>query len=214
MLELRQVKPSPLQQLPENVAVITQLLLSTPEIEVDAQNSVGQTPLHIACSRGNWSVVRLLLRSGANPATADRRGSTPGQLAHKRGMPIPVDLLPVLGDALSSSHGGPPRDLIVDPDSRTLVMCHELCMLHRTCPPIRRDGHEPPPENVRRLHVLLNEDDGILKSGEFGRCVWLEKARRASMADILKVSGSCASVVRAETETAVVSLTHCCLSRL
>jgi ankyrin repeat protein len=169
-------------------AVITHILLSTPGIEIDAQNSNGQTPLHVACSRGNWSVVRLLLRSGASPNLKDRRGFTPGQLARKRGMPIPVDLLSALGDTLSSTHGAPPRDLIVDPDSPTLLICHELCLLHRSCPPIRRDSaFEPPPENIRRLHVLINGDDGILKGGEFGELVWEGKARRASMVDVLKV---------------------------
>jgi ankyrin repeat protein len=172
----------------EPTAVVTQILLSTPGIEIDAQNSNGQTPLHVACSRGSWSVVRVLLRSGANPNSKDRRGLTPGQLALKRGMPIPVDLLSALGDALTLAHGAPPRDLIMDPDTPTLLICHELCLLHRSCPPIRRDSAvEPPPENIRRLHVLINGDDGILKGGEFGELVWEGKARRASMVDVLKV---------------------------
>jgi hypothetical protein len=169
-------------------AVVTQMLLSAPGIEIDAQNSNGQTPLHVACSRGNWLVIRLLLRSGASPDLKDKRGLTPGQLAVKRGMPIPADLLSALGSTLTSTHG-PPRDLIVDPDSPTLLICHELCLLHRSCPPIRRDSAEPPPpENIRRLHVLINGVDGILKSGEFRELVWEDKARRASMVDVLKVS--------------------------
>lgn len=173
---------------PESTAMVTQLLLTTPGIEIDAQNSIGQTPLHVACSRGNWPVVRLLLEAGASSIVKDRRGLTPGQVALKRGMPIPNDLLPSLGDPVASSSGAPPRDLIVDPDCPTLLICHELCMLHRTCPPIRRDSaEEAPPENVRRLHVLLNQADGILRGGEFGRIVWDSKARRASMIDILKV---------------------------
>jgi acetoin utilization deacetylase AcuC-like enzyme/ankyrin repeat protein len=172
----------------EPSVVVTQLLLTTTGIEIDALNSVGQTPLHVACARGNWSVVRLLLEAGASSKVKDRRGMTPGQVALKRGMPIPNDLLPSLGDPVASTNGAPPRDLIVDPDCPTLLICHELCMLHRTCPPIRRDSaEEAPPENVRRLHVLLNPADGILKGGEFGRLVWDGKARRASMVDILKV---------------------------
>jgi hypothetical protein len=172
----------------EMTAVVTQILLSTPGIEIDAQNSSGQTPLHVACSRGSWSVVRLLLRTGASPNSKDRRGLTPIQLALKRGMPIPVDLRSALGDTLTLTYGAPPRDLIVDPDSPTLLICHELCLLHRSCPPIRRDSAiEPPPENIRRLHVLINGDDGILKAAEFGELLWEGKARRASMVDVLKV---------------------------
>lgn len=172
----------------DSPALVTQLLLSTPGIEIDAQNSVGQTPLHVACSRGNWPVVRLLLVAGASPSINDKRGMTPGQVALKRGMPVPNDLLSSLGDPASPTNGAPPRDLIVDPDSPTLLICHELCNLHRTCPPIRRESlSDVPPENVRRLHVLLNENTGILRGGEFGRVVWDSNARRASMVDVLKV---------------------------
>jgi ankyrin repeat protein len=170
-------------------ALLTQVLLEQSEIEIDVTNTVGQTALHIACGRGNWSVVRLLLQAGANPSIADRRGFSPGQHAHKRGMPIPNDLLSVLGDPPSSGTVAPPRDLIVDPDGNTCIITHELCVLHKTCPPIRRDAHaEPPPENVRRLTVLIDEEIGILRSGEFNSCVWQNETRRAAIVDVLKVS--------------------------
>eukprot|EP00980_Cylindrotheca_fusiformis_P021196 scaffold8150_cov118-Cylindrotheca_fusiformis.AAC.5 len=166
---------------------VTQILLGAPGIEVDATNSLGQTPLHIACSKGNWAAVSLLLKAGASPETADRRGFTPGQLAYKRGMPIPNDLLNVLGGPPISGTVAPPRDLIVDPDSRTLVLTHELCGLHRTCPPMRRDPNsELPPENVRRLQVLTDMDTGILRGVEFSKCAWENETRRAAMVDILK----------------------------
>jgi hypothetical protein len=169
-------------------AVLTRLLLQTPGIEIDAKNSVGQTPLHIACIRGNWPVVRCLLDAGASPELADLRGFTPGESGHKRGMPIPQDLWDILGDAPSSGTVAPPRDLIVDPHGATLIISHELCKLHRTCSPIRRnDDDEPPPENVRRLHVLIDEDSGILRCHEFSRCIWESEPRRAAMTDVLKV---------------------------
>jgi len=167
---------------------ITQILLKTPGVEVDAKNNYGQTPLHMACMRGNWVVARLLLQAGAAPDVTDRRGFTPGQIARKRGMHIPNDILPTLGEKSSPSGDLTPRDLIVDPDSTTLLLCHELCFRHRSCPPIRRDGiNEPPPENVRRLHVLTNDQDGILQSSEFQRCIWEKEPRRAAMADVLKI---------------------------
>lgn len=168
-------------------ALLTQLLLSSSGIEVDALNVMGQTPLHIACHRANWPVVRLLLEAGADARIADRRGYTPGQLAYKRGLFIPNDLVDALGDPPESGVIPPPRDLIVDPDGSTMILCHELCILHRTCPPIRRDSPEPPPENVRRLQVLTDPDTGILRTGEFGNLVWNDKARRAAISDVLKV---------------------------
>lgn len=192
------------QMTNSSTAPLTQLLLLTPGIEVDPQNNYGRTPLHIAASRGNWPVVRLLLNAGASVATLDRRGFTPVGLAYKRGMRVPSDLIPVLGglgsgippssvDGYSSTSSGsipPARDLIMDPDGKTLIICHELCSRHLTCPPItrnRRYNYEPPPENIRRLNVLLNNDVGILKCSEFESCAWEGEARRASMADILKI---------------------------
>jgi ankyrin repeat protein len=173
---------------PSTQALLTQVLLGTPGVEVEATNSVGQSPLHVACLRGNWSVVRLLLEAGSSAELPDRRGYTPGQHAHKRGMPIPNDLLEALGGPPSSGIVAPPRDLIVDPESTTLVLTHELCILHRSCPPIRRDSvSEPPPENVRRLSVLVDEETGILRTGEFSRCAWENETRRAAIVDVLKV---------------------------
>jgi len=177
--------PSPTQNPSQET--VTQLLIKASDIEIDAQNSVGQTPLHVACARGNWNVVRLLLNNGASFTIADRRGFTPGQHAHKRGMPIPNDLLKTLGGPPSSGIIPPPRDLIVDPDNNSLLITHELCGLHRTCPPIRRGSNEePPPENVRRLHVLVDKQTGILRTGEFGRCKWENEGRRAALVDVLK----------------------------
>jgi ankyrin repeat protein len=173
-------------------ALITQILLAVPEIEVDPQNNYGRTPLHVATMRGNWPVVRQLLHAGANPDAIDRRGYKPGGLAHKRGMVIPNDLLPVLENSPPSGNGSTPRDLIIDPAGSTLLLCHELCSRHKTCPPIARGtgiaSSEPPPENVRRLHVLINEDVGILRCSEFDGCSWETEARRAAISDILRVS--------------------------
>ena len=168
-------------------ALLTQLLLGTNGIEVDALNAMGQTPLHTACIKGNWPVARLLLEAGASAEIVDRRGFTPGQMAYKRGLSIPHDLVDPLGDPPETGVVPPPRDLIIDPDGSTQLLCHELCILHRSCPPIRRDLQEPPPENVRRLTVLVDPETGILRGGEFGNLQWMEEARRAAIADVLKV---------------------------
>lgn len=168
-------------------ALLTQVLIGTKGIEIDSLNVMGQTPLHIACMRKNWPVARLLLKAGADPNVRDRRGYTPGQMAYKRAMPIPLDLVSKLGENSLTGIIPPVRDLIVDPDARTLLLCHELCSRHHTCPPITRDSPEPPPENIRRLHVLLDAETGILRTGEFGNVIWKMEARRASIVDVLKV---------------------------
>lgn len=162
---------------------VTELLLGSEKIEINAQNNYGRTPLHIAAAHGNWHVARLLINAGADTQILDKRGLSAGQRARKRGMVIPHDLN-VLGEDASL------RDLIMDPDGNTVILCHELCIQHRTCPPIVRgdaETSEPPPENVRRLNVLINDDDGILRCGEFSGCKWYTDVRRAALSDVLKV---------------------------
>jgi acetoin utilization deacetylase AcuC-like enzyme/ankyrin repeat protein len=168
-------------------ALVTQLLLNAQGVEVDGANGAGQTALHVACSRGNWPVVKLLLQAGSSGEIADRRGYLAGQLAYKRGMPIPADLVESLGEPPARGNIPPVRDLLVDPNSDTVLLTHELCILHRTCPPIIRDSAEPPPENVRRLNVLVDPETGILRTGEFRSCHWKNEARRAAISDVLKV---------------------------
>jgi acetoin utilization deacetylase AcuC-like enzyme/ankyrin repeat protein len=173
-------------------AIMIQMLLNTPGIEVDVTNNYGRSPLHIAASLGNWQVVSLLLAAGANTQLKDQRGLTAGLLALKKGMAVPIDQTAPLGlsiipPSIESISMPPKRDLIIDPESSTFLICHELCSQHLTCPPITRNGMEPPPENVRRLSVLLDEQTGILRSAEFDGAKWEGECRRASMADVLKV---------------------------
>lgn len=177
----------------ESIAAVTQIFLNTSGIEVDARNNFGRTALHVAASIGNWQVARLLLKAGADSSLTDEQGYTPGGLAYKRGMPVPNDLTSALGPINS---GMPPsssllpsmRDLIIDPVQPTFLICHELCSNHFTCTPIIRDPDlDVPPENIRRLSVLLDRNVGILRGAEFDGCKWEEEARRASMADILKI---------------------------
>lgn len=40
---------------------------------------------------------------------------------------------------------------------KTVVLHHPLCLDHHSCPPIKRSGGDPPPENVKRLEVIYNE---------------------------------------------------------
>lgn len=45
--------------------------------------------------------------------------------------------------------------------AKTVVLHHPLCLEHHSCPPIRRSGGDPPPENVKRLEVIYNEVCGV-----------------------------------------------------
>uniref|UniRef100_A0ABD2VY84 Uncharacterized protein n=1 Tax=Trichogramma kaykai TaxID=54128 RepID=A0ABD2VY84_9HYME len=46
-------------------------------VKVDAENSIGQTPLHIALLRGYRNSFECLLRNGANPNASNQDGMTP-----------------------------------------------------------------------------------------------------------------------------------------
>lgn len=45
--------------------------------DVNAENNLGNTPLHIVCIVGNTDIARLLLEHGANPNAKDKKWRTP-----------------------------------------------------------------------------------------------------------------------------------------
>uniref|UniRef100_A0ABD2WWG8 Uncharacterized protein n=1 Tax=Trichogramma kaykai TaxID=54128 RepID=A0ABD2WWG8_9HYME len=53
-------------------------------MQVDAQDKMGQTPLHAAITKGNMKLVEILMRRGANPNLATNIGSTPLHYSCKR----------------------------------------------------------------------------------------------------------------------------------
>ena len=68
-----------------------ELFLSCPRTQVDILNKSGRlneinwTPLHLAVFKGEEDMVRMLLARGANPASLDRSGKTPADLAKQLG---------------------------------------------------------------------------------------------------------------------------------
>eukprot|EP00656_Telonema_subtile_P003580 TRINITY_DN11628_c0_g1_i2.p1 TRINITY_DN11628_c0_g1~~TRINITY_DN11628_c0_g1_i2.p1 ORF type:complete len:577 (+),score=166.62 TRINITY_DN11628_c0_g1_i2:37-1767(+) len=76
---------------------ITRLLLSQ-NAGLDACNSLGKSPLHVACSCGNADVVQVLLLHGADLMLKDADDCTAADLAEEKGH---ERVLEALGDATS-----------------------------------------------------------------------------------------------------------------
>lgn len=71
--------------------------------DVSARDASGNTPLHLAASRGNDPLCELFLTRGANVHALSNNKSTPAMLAFARGF---TDL----GTKLTAGHGGPGTD--------------------------------------------------------------------------------------------------------
>ncbi|RXG54558.1 Tyrosine-protein kinase shark [Armadillidium vulgare] len=82
----------------ENIKVVSELLKSGYR-KIDAKNNCGQTALHIACTKGNLELVRLLLEANANVDVRDQDGMTPLQHACRHNYPSIVHLLITEGKA-------------------------------------------------------------------------------------------------------------------
>jgi len=61
--------------------------------DVDIQDRDGDTPLHVACNKGNEEIVKLLLLRGANPNVHETDGDTPLHIACEKGYEQVVGLL-------------------------------------------------------------------------------------------------------------------------
>ena len=53
--------------------------------EINVQNNVGDTPLHLACRNGNGDIVEALMLAGADETITDDRKNTPAQEADNEG---------------------------------------------------------------------------------------------------------------------------------
>lgn len=80
---------------------------------VTMRSPAGNTPLHVAATRGDRNAVRLLLEAGADPNAAGERGCTPLHLALEGQHVQVVRMLVAAGGQLDTrNHDGvTPRDM-------------------------------------------------------------------------------------------------------
>ena len=127
----------------------------------------GATPLHAAAHAGCAPCCTLLLSAPNGSVAAalrDSRGRTPAEIASRRGH---VAAAAALGCDPSSVAAAVPH-------GPTVVLSPPGCAGHRTHSQASASGRgeeEPPPENERRLDVLLHAATGSLRASEFGGTV-------------------------------------------
>jgi ankyrin repeat protein len=70
----------------------------------------------------------------------------------------------------------------------TGIVSDQACLNHHTCPPSEATSASAPPENIHRLEVLIDKQDGVLRSSSIrDKLSFVEESREASIADILRV---------------------------
>lgn len=70
--------------------------------QINARDAAGQTPLHLACERGDLLCVKQLLEeSQARTDIKDRNGETPMHYASKQDSPV---IIQVIVDGVSQLH--------------------------------------------------------------------------------------------------------------
>lgn len=146
----------------------------------NSQTSYGSAPLHVAASCAAVSVWDALVKSGASTSIRDCWNRTPIELAVYHGWSVDSSDESVLSASSRLSE----QNKLKYP---TVIVTHPYCRQHYTCPPSEK-GQEVPPENTRRLHVIIDESEGCLKSSDLvPRLRWIPDCRKAAMSDVLRV---------------------------
>lgn len=135
--------------------------------KVDEQNRMGRTPLHLAAASTSMigKCAEILYDNKADDKILDYTLKTPAQWAETC---------------------NPKKQL-----RKTLVVTHPTCEQHHTCEnsAYKRCGPHPPPENIRRLQVLLDDMNGVLRTKEFSGengLVIMEDPPRCAIVDVMR----------------------------
>ena len=161
------------------------VLLDQQEVSLEDLSGTKSTPLHVAASCGSTKFWHLLLscaasRKGSSYVTRlmslkDNLNKTPLDVADTYGF---KDLLSA-DECNESECANKPI---------TAIISHELCRQHYTCPPSETETPSAPPENIKRLHVLIGERNGCLRGSDLAsRVQFIENCRPASLGDVLRV---------------------------
>ena len=177
-------------------AVGTLQVLIKSGANLSLQTPNGSTALHIAAASGAVDAWAILVAAGADASgIPDKWGKSAVAVAechgwHAQGSTTNSVLVKVKSEVTTNqsssvrqTKGGP-----YGSPTTTAILSHPLCIKHFTCPPSDTEGSSAPPENVKRITVLLDKDKGALRSNELAKDIlWEPEARAAALADVLRV---------------------------
>lgn len=141
------------------------------------------TPLHVAGKYGSAGVWKLILESNMTDTLLSMKD------AYQR---TPEEVAALYGWGCNNGNN---RELISSAGSggrknTTAILSHPECRQHYTCACNALDDDDAPPENIKRLEVLLCDQAGCLRSEDLPGSkdlLWIEECRRAAISDVLRV---------------------------
>lgn len=152
-----------------NAAAAASILLKRGANITAVTSCLGMTPLHIAASKGARDVWKILIDAGASDSLVDSMGRTP------------------LALLAQNTADGPTAG---DGSGGTAIVAHEFCSVHFTCPPSIVHTNKAPPENMRRLQLLVDQRMGALRSTDLSnKLLWIPQkdVKPAALSDVLRV---------------------------
>jgi hypothetical protein len=144
----------------------------------------------------------LLTAAGANAdSLKDKWGRTAADVARLNGWSVVAPSTSTSGSQDSSDASNSKGTTLVPQPSAegrrktlppntatTAVISHPSCVRHYTCPPSETEETSAPPENIRRLKVLLDGHIGALRSTELEQSLaWFPESKAAALTDVLRV---------------------------
>ena len=183
----------------------------TVEVYVNLRDKTRNRPIHWAASYGRSDVVDFLLKSGADPSLRNDNRDNALHCAVRGGdvkcvelllkaqpalakdtnvqQQTPEDVAVARGRPVIAKHFKTTVESVADEDLKRVIIAPDTCFLHHSCPPITRlPADEPPPENVNRLNVLLNETNGTLRGKDFKslNVEYVSEVEPAAWVDVLR----------------------------